>query len=100
LGEAWGSPGSPARHKRTVVVKAMAQGATPAEQMCFLHEARPFRDVKHPNVLQLVGRCLEVDPFLVMLEYCPLVRQFTTSCSQFFLNYFLIIRPPSSIFFA
>ncbi|CAG0915228.1 unnamed protein product, partial [Notodromas monacha] len=35
------------------------------------HELRAFRDVKHQNVLKLLGRCLEADPFLALLEYCP-----------------------------
>lgn len=51
-----------------VVVKILRTDATPTEHLCFLHEVQPYRVLRHPNVLRLLGRCLESDPFLVILE--------------------------------
>ncbi|XP_063230667.1 uncharacterized protein LOC134535481 isoform X2 [Bacillus rossius redtenbacheri] len=55
----------------SVVVKILHEDATATDQMLFLHEARPYRDLRHPNVLRLAGRCLETEPFLLVLEACP-----------------------------
>ncbi|XP_043191076.1 uncharacterized protein LOC122364588 [Amphibalanus amphitrite] len=38
--------------------------------MYFLHEMAYLRDANHPNVLRLLGRCLEADPYLLILERC------------------------------
>ncbi|XP_046402298.1 uncharacterized protein LOC124168207 [Ischnura elegans] len=55
-----------------VIVKILHGDATPTDQMYFLHEVRYLRDLSpHPNILQLKGRCLETDPFLIILEACP-----------------------------
>lgn len=62
------------RHK--VMVRMLREDATPSEQRCFLSEAKPYRDLKHPNVLRLVGRCLENNPYLVILEACSGVSVF------------------------
>lgn len=51
-----------------VVVKILRSDATPTEHLCFLQEVQPFRVLKHPNILRLLGRCLESDPFLLILE--------------------------------
>ncbi|GLH02940.1 Tyrosine-protein kinase transmembrane receptor Ror [Gryllus bimaculatus] len=61
---------APGQATTRVVVKILHEDATPTDHMFFLHEARPYRDLRHPNVLRLVGRCLETDPFLVVLEAC------------------------------
>ncbi|GAB6020749.1 hypothetical protein CHUAL_003412 [Chamberlinius hualienensis] len=60
----------PNERKTKVVVKILATGANTTDQMYFLHEAKPFRDSSHPNVLKLLGKCLESDPFLIILEHC------------------------------
>lgn len=54
-----------------VVVKILREDATPTDQMYFLHEVRYHRDLNHPNILRLLGRCLEKDPFLLLLEASP-----------------------------
>ncbi|CAH1397361.1 unnamed protein product [Nezara viridula] len=53
-----------------VVVRILREDATPEEKGYFLHEAKPFRDLKHKNISRLYGRCLEHDPFLLLFEYC------------------------------
>ncbi|XP_069692335.1 uncharacterized protein [Periplaneta americana] len=61
----------PEQKTSKVVVKILHEDATTTDQMYFLHEAKPYRELNHPNVLKLLGRCLETDPFLVLLEACP-----------------------------
>lgn len=56
--------------KTKVVVKILRVDATATEHMQYLQETRPFRDLKHPNLLMLFGRCLEVHPFLLVMEHC------------------------------
>jgi serine/threonine protein kinase len=56
-----------------VVVKILHEDATTTDQMYFLHEVKSYRELNHPNILKLLGRCLETDPFLVLLEPCPSV---------------------------
>uniref|UniRef100_A0A1B6DIJ0 Protein kinase domain-containing protein n=1 Tax=Clastoptera arizonana TaxID=38151 RepID=A0A1B6DIJ0_9HEMI len=53
-----------------VVVKILREDATQAEQKFFLNEVKPYRDLNHNNVLKLVGRCLETNPYLILLEAC------------------------------
>lgn len=67
-GEAYGIV--PTQRKTKVVVKILMEGANTTDQMYFLHEVKPFRDLDHPNVLKLLGKCLESDPFLIILEHC------------------------------
>ena len=55
------------------MVKILHEDATAEDQQAFLHEVRPYRDLKHPNVLRLLGRCLDQEPFLVVLESCSSV---------------------------
>lgn len=53
-----------------VFVRILKEDGTAVEQALFLREARPYRDLSHPNVLKLVGRCLENVPFLLVFEAC------------------------------
>jgi len=72
-----------------VVVKILHEDATTTDQMYFLHEVKPYRELDHPNILKLLGRCLETDPFLVLLEPCPSVSfcAFTfSSCLSLVVN--------------
>ncbi|GFT48628.1 hypothetical protein NPIL_134991 [Nephila pilipes] len=55
--------------KTHVLVKILREEASPSEHLHFLHEVRPYRDLSHPNVIQLLGRCLESDPFLLIMEH-------------------------------
>lgn len=43
---------------------------------CFLTQATPSprRSLQHPNVLQCLGVCVETLPFLLIMEFCQLVR--------------------------
>lgn len=34
----------------------------------------PCRSLQHPNVLQCLGVCVETLPFLLIMEFCQLVR--------------------------
>ncbi|KFM77417.1 Serine/threonine-protein kinase LMTK1, partial [Stegodyphus mimosarum] len=58
--------------KTRVVVKILRVDATATEHMQYLQETRPFRDLCHPNLLRLLGRCLEVHPFLLIMEHCDM----------------------------
>lgn len=62
---------SDARYK--VMVRILREDANTAEQKFFLNEAKPYRDLDHPNVLKMVGRCLETNPYLILLEACSVV---------------------------
>ncbi|XP_066975005.1 uncharacterized protein [Macrobrachium rosenbergii] len=65
------SPSSLSRGQTPVAVKVLREDATPTEQMYFLHELRPYRDLTHPNVLKVLAQCLETEPFLILLQLCP-----------------------------
>ncbi|XP_063870043.1 uncharacterized protein LOC135105620 isoform X3 [Scylla paramamosain] len=54
-----------------VAVKVLREDASPSEQQYFLQELRPYRDLSHPNVLQVLAHCLEAEPFLILLQLCP-----------------------------
>lgn len=58
-------------HKRTAaIVQALREDADRFEQYCFLQESVPYRDAEHPNVLKLLGQCIETVPYLTVLELC------------------------------
>nr|XP_022315834.1 serine/threonine-protein kinase LMTK2-like isoform X3 [Crassostrea virginica] len=57
--------------KTRVVVKLLKDDATGSEQQLFLEEVAVYREIEHPNVLQLMGQCTESLPFLVILEQAP-----------------------------
>ena len=40
-----------------------------ADSKCVLF----YREIEHPNVLKLLGQCVETSPYLVVLELCPFV---------------------------
>ena len=51
----------------------LAEDAASWEQLAFLQEALPYRELDHPNVLKILGQCVETAPFLIVLELCPFV---------------------------
>eukprot|EP00057_Strongylocentrotus_purpuratus_P030769 XP_782664.3 PREDICTED: probable serine/threonine-protein kinase DDB_G0278665 [Strongylocentrotus purpuratus] len=57
--------------KTRVVIKQLRDTSTPDEQLLFLQEVQPYREVNHPNVLMLLGQCIESIPLLLVLEYAP-----------------------------
>lgn len=59
------------RGQTPVAVKVLREDATPTEQMYFLHELRPYRQLSHPNLLKVLAHCLEAEPFLILLQLCP-----------------------------
>ncbi|XP_071814081.1 uncharacterized protein [Apostichopus japonicus] len=61
----------PGMRKTRVVVKQLRDSATPDEQVMFVKEVQPYREVNHPNVLMLMGQCLETSPLLLIMEYAP-----------------------------
>ncbi len=61
----------PGLRKTRVVVKQLRDTASPEEQLLFLQEVQPYREVNHPNVLLLLGQCIDSMPLLLILEYAP-----------------------------
>uniref|UniRef100_A0A3P8UFN8 non-specific serine/threonine protein kinase n=1 Tax=Cynoglossus semilaevis TaxID=244447 RepID=A0A3P8UFN8_CYNSE len=67
-----------------VVVKELKTSASVHEQMHFLEEARPFRTLQHPALLQCLVQCTEVSPYLLVMEFCPLgdVKGYLRGCRR------------------
>ncbi|KAM3859909.1 serine/threonine-protein kinase LMTK1 [Diretmus argenteus] len=65
-----------------VVVKELKASASVQNQMHFLEEAQPYRALQHPALLQCLGQCTEVTPYLLVMEFCPLgdVKGYLRSC--------------------
>ncbi|XP_017892455.1 STE20-like serine/threonine-protein kinase isoform X3 [Ceratina calcarata] len=62
-------------HKRSskngsVVVRILTEDATMKEKAWFLGEVTPYLKLHHPNILSLLGFCLETDPYLLLFESC------------------------------
>lgn len=58
-------------HKRTsAIIQILREDADRFEQHCFLQESAPYREAEHPNVLKLLGCCVESVPYLTVLELC------------------------------
>uniref|UniRef100_A0A672GCV3 non-specific serine/threonine protein kinase n=1 Tax=Salarias fasciatus TaxID=181472 RepID=A0A672GCV3_SALFA len=56
-----------------VVVKELRTSASLQDQRHFLEEAQPYRSLQHPALLQCLFQCTEVAPYLLVMEFCPLV---------------------------
>ncbi|XP_026207744.1 serine/threonine-protein kinase LMTK1 isoform X2 [Anabas testudineus] len=65
-----------------VVVKELKVSASVQDQMHFLEEAQPYRALQHPALLQCLAQCMEVTPYLLVMEFCPLgdVKGYLRSC--------------------
>ncbi|XP_017557175.2 serine/threonine-protein kinase LMTK1 isoform X1 [Pygocentrus nattereri] len=65
-----------------VVVKELKTSASMQDQMHFLEEARPYRSLQHPALVQCLAQCTEVTPYLLIMELCPLgdVKGYLRSC--------------------
>uniref|UniRef100_A0A672K8V1 Apoptosis associated tyrosine kinase n=1 Tax=Sinocyclocheilus grahami TaxID=75366 RepID=A0A672K8V1_SINGR len=65
-----------------VVVKELKASASVQDQMHFLEEARPYRSLQHPALVQCLAQCTEVTPYLVVMEFCPLgdVKGYLHNC--------------------
>ncbi|KAM9392826.1 serine/threonine-protein kinase LMTK2 isoform 2-T2 [Pholidichthys leucotaenia] len=55
-----------------VVVKELKANASSKEQNDFLQQGDPYRVLRHPNILQCLGQCVEAIPFLLVFEYCEM----------------------------
>ncbi|XP_011304266.1 uncharacterized protein [Fopius arisanus] len=56
---------------RGIVVRILTEEATASEKAWFLGEALPYLKLRHRNLLELLGTCLETDPYLLLFESCP-----------------------------
>ncbi|XP_015109983.1 uncharacterized protein LOC107036496 isoform X2 [Diachasma alloeum] len=56
---------------RGIVVRILTEEATASEKAWFLGEALPYLKLRHRNLLELFGTCLETDPYLLLFESCP-----------------------------
>ncbi|XP_065118950.2 serine/threonine-protein kinase LMTK1 isoform X1 [Paramisgurnus dabryanus] len=65
-----------------VVVKELKSSASVQDQMHFLEEARPYRSLQHPALVQCLAQCTDVTPYLMVMEFCPLgdVKGYLRSC--------------------
>ncbi|XP_054270502.1 proto-oncogene tyrosine-protein kinase ROS isoform X2 [Macrosteles quadrilineatus] len=66
-GKAKNLPGTDGRETR-VAVKTLRKGASQQEQLEFLREAQLMSNFKHENILQLLGVCLDIDTFFIIME--------------------------------
>ncbi|KAK0403448.1 hypothetical protein QR680_016923 [Steinernema hermaphroditum] len=55
------------RHDRTVAVKTLKEDAMALHD--FLAEAAIMKDLRHPNLVQLLGVCTREPPFYIITEY-------------------------------
>ncbi|XP_076312099.1 uncharacterized protein LOC143225852 isoform X2 [Tachypleus tridentatus] len=55
--------------KFQIVVKILREDASPSEHNYFLNEVEYFRKLHHPNIVHVIGQCLEEDPFLILMEF-------------------------------
>ncbi|XP_052759530.1 uncharacterized protein LOC113513209 isoform X3 [Galleria mellonella] len=63
----------------TVAVKILNQNATVEDKARFLDEALIYRDARHENVLALLARGLQEDPWILIFELCPMdLQQYLT----------------------
>ena len=61
-------------HKKTkVVIQMLKEDSGSSDQLAFLQEGVPYRDVDNPNVVRLLGQCVDTSPYLTILELCPFV---------------------------
>ncbi|XP_049818372.1 uncharacterized protein LOC109603335 isoform X2 [Aethina tumida] len=63
--------GEDKRQWTPVVVRILEASASSKERVIFLHDATIYRCGSHPNLLSLIGRCLDTIPLLILQEFCP-----------------------------
>ncbi|XP_070579905.1 serine/threonine-protein kinase LMTK1-like isoform X2 [Ptychodera flava] len=56
--------------KTKVIIKQLKDDASFEEKTQFLLEAQPYRELKHVNILPMVGQCTDSMPYLVVLDFC------------------------------
>lgn len=55
-----------------------------------------YRVLQHPNILQCLGQCVEAVPFLLVFEYCEMVRKHLLELMLFTLQGQLIVFEDST----
>ena len=53
----------------TVAVKVLKEGANDQTKKDFFREAALMHEFNHPNILKLLGVCIEQEPFCMLFEY-------------------------------
>eukprot|EP00108_Taenia_solium_P002918 TsM_001209500 transcript=TsM_001209500 gene=TsM_001209500 len=52
-----------------VVIKTLDFGATPAAETSFFREAELLIELDHPNIVQIIGICIPLQPYSLIYEY-------------------------------
>ncbi|KOB79545.1 putative serine/threonine-protein kinase (LMTK1) [Operophtera brumata] len=60
---------------QTVAVKILNQNASLEDKARFLEETRIYRELRHDQILQFLGKCLEEEPWLLLFELCTMDLQ-------------------------
>jgi serine/threonine protein kinase len=62
-------PGENSGEILSVAVKVMRERQSASSSNAFIREALRMKDLRHKNVIQLLGVCFTSEPFLIVLEY-------------------------------
>ncbi|XP_070532461.1 tyrosine-protein kinase ABL1-like isoform X2 [Ptychodera flava] len=57
------------KHNKTVAVKTLKEETMQVEE--FLKEASVMKEIRHPNLVQLLGVCTREPPFYIITEFMP-----------------------------
>lgn len=57
------------REQQAVAVKTLKIGSTSEDRLDFLSEAEAMRKFNHPNILKLLGVCLQSEPIFNVIEF-------------------------------
>ena len=59
----------PGVESSTVAIKVLKEGANDQTKKDFFREAALMHEFNHPNILKLLGVCIEQEPFCMLFEY-------------------------------
>ena len=59
----------PEEESSTVAIKVLKEGANDQTKKEFFREAALMQEFSHPNILRLLGVCIEEEPFCMLFEY-------------------------------
>ena len=62
----------PGKDQCTVAVKILKEGASPQTKKEFFHEAALMHGFDHPNIVKLLGVCVEQEPLCMIFEFMQL----------------------------
>ena len=62
----------PGKEHCTVAVKILKEGASPQTKKEFFHEAALMHAFNHPNIVKLLGVCVEQEPLCMVFEFMEL----------------------------